>query len=61
MVLTTASFIDATRLDIRLPEARADAPLALGESIEIAIDEYEQFHVDGQQTRWAALGKPLSC
>jgi len=55
MVLTTASFIDDSQLDIRLPEARAGAPLARGERIEIAMDEHEQFYVDGQQTRWAAL------
>lgn len=59
MVLTTASFIDDSQLDIRLPEARAGAPLARGERIEIAIDAHEQFHVDGQQTRWAALGNLL--
>lgn len=47
IVLTTATFITNSQLEIAVPRASAEAPTADSESIEIAVDRDKRWYLDG--------------
>ncbi len=60
IVLTTATFVSNSQLDITLPVADTEASEAPVDSIEIAIDRENNRYVDGRATDAQALKVQLS-